>query len=214
MLEHSPAIGLFIVVVGPGGAGKDTLMRRVFDHIQQDATLPVHPLVTATTRPPRSGEQDGIAYHFKTHEEFQQMIASDDLIEYQQVTSGNYYGVPRASVESVISTGQHVMGDIDVYGAIRILAEYPRVLLIFVTVGTPIMTQDDQLAILGARMQGRGDTIAAIQERLERARLLEFPFESQCAYVIYNNNLDEATHDFLNVLHTAIAHSEQIVNPS
>lgn len=208
-MTYHPADGLFILVVGPGGAGKDTLMKRVFEQIADDPTLPIHSLVTATTRRPRVGEQNGIAYHFKSHNEFQQMIADNALIEYQQVTSGNYYGVPRTSVEAIVSAGEHVMGDVDVYGALRILEEYPRVLPIFVTVGTADMSDEARLAILRARMEGRGDSPESITERLERASTLEFPFEQQCSFVIYNNNIDEATRDFLNVLHTAIREQKQ-----
>lgn len=195
------SIGKFIVVVGPGGAGKDTLMKCALDELA-GSRVPVHPLVTATTRPPRAGEVDGVSYHFKTHDEFRRMIDQDELIEHQQVTSGNYYGIPRASVDRIIERGEHVMGDIDIYGAMYVRAHYPNAILIFISVGTPDMSDEERLAILRERMTRRGDAPAAIEERIERARHVELRFAPQCDVVIYNNELAQATRDLINAIHT------------
>jgi guanylate kinase len=194
LMTANGAAGKFIVVVGPGGAGKDTLMRRTLEALRA-RQVPIHPLVTATTRAPRPNEVDGISYHFKTHDEFQRMIDNDELIEHQQVTTGNYYGIPRRSVDEIVQRGEHVMGDIDVYGAMYVRDHYPNVVLVFVSVGTPEMSDEERLAILRERMTRRGDPPAAVEERLERARNLELAFAEQCDAVIYNNQLDQATRE-------------------
>ncbi len=199
-MTSTPAVGKFIVIVGPGGVGKDTLMKCALDELA-NSRVPVHPLVTATTRPPRSGEVDGVSYHFKTHDEFRRMIDQDELIEHQEVTSGNFYGIPRASVDDIVQRGEHVMGDIDIYGAMYVREHYPNAILIFISVGTPEMSDEERLTIMRERMTRRGDSPAAIEERIRRARDLELGFAAQCDKIIYNNDLTQATQDFVNAIH-------------
>lgn len=194
MNPTAPQRGIFFVLVGPGGAGKDTIMNNVFEHNAQNPHFHLSRLITATTRPPREGEQNGIDYHFKTKEEFRQMIADNALIEYQQVTSGNYYGIPRSSVDPIINRGGHVLGDVDVLGAKEVLAQYgDDAIIIFVTVGDEQSSPQDRLDILRQRMTHRKDKPEAIQERLDRAETLEFPFQEKCQIIIYNADIDKAT---------------------
>lgn len=203
MNAHS---GLFFLIVGPGGAGKDTLMNAAFAQAERDG-LPLRRLVTATSRPPREKETDGTDYHFKTRSAFEAMIANDELIEYVQVTSGNYYGVPRALVDSVLSAGEHLMGDVDVIGAKTIREHYPQqAVVIFITVKGE--TIQDKLAVLRARMEGRNvgsDAQAIVEERLTRAETLELPFEAQADYVIVNDDLQRAQQAFYDVITACIA---------
>jgi guanylate kinase len=207
----SSARGIFFVIVGPGGAGKDTMMNRVFERVAEQRSPSLERLVTATTRPPRPGERDQFDYHFKTYAEFEAMIASDQLIEYQQVTSGNYYGVPRDSVDPLLARGISVMGDVDVLGAKRILEEYPAdAVAIFVTVGDAEATTEERLHILRSRMQQRQDRPEAIEERIERARTLEFPFQPFCHYTIFNENLDAATQQLWDIITETIAARQKV----
>jgi guanylate kinase len=128
------------------------------------------------------------------------MIDNDELIEHQQVTSGNYYGIPRSSVDEIVRRGEHVMGDIDIYGAMYVRDHYPNTVLVFVSVGTPEMNDDERLAILRERMTRRGDPPAAVEERIERARNFELAFAEQCDAVIYNNQLDQATQEMVEAI--------------
>jgi guanylate kinase len=202
--------GLFFVLVGPGGAGKDTMMKQIFQKVL-DQSIPLYPLVTATTRKPRSGEQDGIDYYFKTIPEFEQMIAQDEVIEHQFVTSGNYYGVPKASVDPILEHGDHVLGDIDVLGAERVLELYPNdALIVFVTVGEENSSDDDRLNILKERMEKRQDKPEAISERLNRAKNLEFPFQKRCHLVIYNTNIEHSTEQLFQFIQEKIAQHQTV----
>ncbi len=202
-MNHSQR-GIIFLLVGPGGAGKNTLLKRILPLL--NSSLKLSELVTATTRLPRSDEQQGIDYHFKTHPEFQTMIANDELIEYQQVTSGNYYGVPRASVDPLIDKGESVIADVDVLGANAILEKYPTdTYAIFVSVGTPDTSNEERLKILKTRMEGRNDSPQHIAERLHRAVNLEFPFQNKCTYTLYNNNPDLAAQDLIHIIEQALA---------
>lgn len=206
LTTNTPERGLFFVLVGPGGAGKDTLMKRIIERMtgtQHHITR----LVTSTTRPPRAQEQNGVDYHFKTHEEFQQMIDEDALVEYTPVTKGNFYGIPRASVDDKIIRGEHVIGHVDVIGAKIVREQYPTdAVLIFVTVsGTP----EEQLEELRQRMETRAtgnDKPEIIAERIERARTLEIPFAEFCDVIIINDDIDTAEAQLYRVILNAIEH--------
>ena len=93
--------GILIVVSGFSGAGKGTLMKRLLEKYEERYALSV----SATTRQPREGERDGIEYFFKTKEEFEKMIAKEELIEYARYVE-NYYGTPRAYVEQMLEAGK------------------------------------------------------------------------------------------------------------
>lgn len=194
--------GLFFVLVGPGGAGKDTLLKQLFERLHPESRAILNRLVTATSRPQRDKERDGIDYHFKTREQFQEMIAQNALIEYKEVTTGNFYGVPRASVESIIEKGHHVIGAVEVLGAKDIRANYPHnAILIFVTVDGK--TDSERLDVLRTRMENRTigkDSPQVIQERIDRARTLELPFAEEAHHVIVNDDLERATQTLLNIV--------------
>lgn len=180
--------GLVFVLIGPGGAGKNSLMDALMQrhpHIQQ--------LATATTRPKRDYETQGKQHDFVSIERFREMISDDELLEYQEVTPGRFYGIPRTTIEKHIHNGQHVVADIEVLGAKILREQYPDdVRLIFVTVSGENM--DEILNTLKTRMGKRdGDNGATrIEQRLQRAIDLEFPFQSSCDYVICNDNHEEA----------------------
>lgn len=204
--------GIFFVIVGPGGAGKDTMMNEVYAHITEEYAVRVQRLVTATTRLPREGEQEGVDYYYHSHASFRHMIEQDALIEYQQVTAENLYGIPRSSVDPIITRGEHVLGDVDVLGAYRVQKDYPDdAIMIFVTVGSEHATEQERLDILRARMIGRKDKPEAIAERLERARTLEFPFQKLCHYVIYNDDLKIASRTMRQIVARCIRERAQQV---
>ncbi len=118
---------LLIVISGPSGSGKDTVMR-----LMKEQGLPFHFVVTTTTRPKRAREQHGRDYWFVSKEEFARMIEHNELIEYA-VVYGDYKGIPRAQVREALASGQDVVMRLDVQGAETLRKLAPEALLIFVT---------------------------------------------------------------------------------
>lgn len=121
---------LLIVISGPSGVGKDSAVQRM-----KERGLPIRFVVTATTRPQREGEQDGVDYFFTSREEFAEMIENDKLIEYA-IVYGDYKGIPKSQVEEALSSGTDVVMRVDVQGAQTIRKLYPEALLIFLSTRT------------------------------------------------------------------------------
>src|SRR5574341_2218763 len=117
---------LLIVISGPSGAGKDTVVQRI-----KERGLPFHFVVTATTRPQRPNEVHGKDYWFVSKEEFARMIEQNELIEYALVY-GDYKGIPKAQVREALASGQDVVMRLDVQGAETVRKLAPQALLLFV----------------------------------------------------------------------------------
>jgi guanylate kinase len=194
MMPNTPR-GLLFVLVGPGGTGKNTLMNIIMERQPQ-----VKQLATATTRAMRSNEEQGREHEFVSPERFREMIANNELLEHQEVTTGLFYGIIRHTVEHRLKSGQHLIADIEVYGAKILRERFPDdSVLIYITV--PGTTLEEKLDTLRQRMRERikgdptADDMARIQERAERARELEFPFESECQVVIVNDDKERAVNE-------------------
>ncbi len=185
-MTHSENLtGVIFVMIGPGGAGKNAIMRAI---IEQSSI--VSQLATATTRPMRDDEQHGREHLFINLDKFRQMIDNDELLEYQEVTTNRFYGIPRQSVVDNLSKSKVLIADIEVLGAQELKKAFPDyVVQIFVTV--PGNSAEEQLNVLKGRMIQREDS-TNIQERLERAKNLEFPYQSECDYVVINDELNHA----------------------
>ncbi len=118
---------LLIVLSGPSGVGKDAVLSRM-----KQLGRPFHHVVTATTRPMRADEQNGVPYRFLSREEFQRTLSEDGFLEWA-VVYGNYYGVPKAEIASALSRGEDVVVKVDVQGAATIKDTLPQAVLIFLT---------------------------------------------------------------------------------
>lgn len=148
--------GILVVVSGFSGAGKGTLMNRLLEKYDQYALS-----ISATTRPPRAGEQDGREYFFKSRPEFEALIRQGQLIEYAEYV-GNYYGTPRAYVEEQLESGKDVILEIEIQGALKVKEIFADALLLFVS---PPSAQE-----LEQRLKTRGtEDEKLIQSRLRRA---------------------------------------------
>ncbi len=148
---------IIVVVSGPSGVGKDTLIERMaqMGHAH-------HFTITATTRPSRPGEREGVNHFFVTQDKFFNMVAANELLEWAHVY-GNYYGVPKQQVRDAIARGQHVIVRVDVQGARRIREVLPEALFIFVT--------PPSLATLRAHLIKRGvNSPEDIERRLAAAK--------------------------------------------
>ena len=168
--------GILIVVSGFSGAGKGTIMKALLERYDNYALS-----ISATTRNPRPGEEEGKAYFFKTTEEFEKMIAKDDLIEYAMYV-GNYYGTPKACVEEQLRAGKDVILEIEIQGALKVKEKFPNTLLLFVT---PPSAEE-----LRKRLEGRGtETQEVIDGRMKRA-IEEAEYMDQYDYLVVNDELD------------------------
>lgn len=168
--------GILIVVSGFSGAGKGTLMKALLNKYDNYALS-----ISATTRNPREGEVDGREYFFKTVEEFEKMIAKDELIEYAKYVN-NYYGTPRAYVEEQLEAGKDVILEIEIQGALKVKEKFPETLLLFVT--------PPSVDVLRGRLIGRGtETMEVIESRMSRAAEEAEGMEAY-DYLIINDDLE------------------------
>ena len=149
--------GILIVVSGFSGSGKGTLMKELLSRYPDTYALSI----SATTRSPREGEEHGREYFFISKDEFEKMIAKEELIEYARYVE-NYYGTPREYVEQKLDEGKDVILEIEIQGALKVKKAFPDTLLLFVT--PPSATE------LKERLVGRGtETMDVIKSRLDRA---------------------------------------------
>lgn len=170
--------GRVVVVTGPSGVGKGTLLRAL---LLAYPTLFVS--VSATTRSPRSGEVDGQQYYFRTVEQFQEMIASQALLEWAEF-AGNFYGTPRQPLLDRVSEGEIVILEIELAGARQVRQTYPEALQIFV--------MPPSMAELELRLRSRGqDSEASILRRLAQAET-EVAAAAEFDVCIVNDHLESA----------------------
>ncbi len=182
--------GVCLVIAAPSGAGKTTITRALL------ATEPELSLsVSATTRAPRPGEQDGVHYHFRTEAEFARMVADGAMLEWANVF-GRCYGTLRAPVERALAAGRDVAFDIDWQGFRHLRAALPGdVVGVFVL--------PPSLAALEARLHNRGaDPAAEIARRMNAARS-EMAHWAEFDHVVVNRDLDAAVADVRGILHAA-----------
>jgi len=180
VLDGLPPRPLLVVLSGPSGVGKDSILMRM-----RDIGFPFHFVVTATSRPQRPGERDGYDYHFVTEERFEQMIAQEELLEWAEVY-GHYKGIPKSEVRQALESGRDVILRIDVQGAATIRQLAPEAVFVFLSPGS-----FDELR---HRLQWRRtESAEELDRRLEMARH-ELDAVGQFDYVVINReyHLDDA----------------------
>ena len=149
--------GKLFIVSGPSGVGKSTVLRTLFAQ-----NMNLYFSVSATTRNPRPGEEDGVHYHFLTMDTFREWIAKGEFLEYAEFV-GNAYGTPRKYVDEALDAGKDVILDIEVQGAEQVCTKRPETVTIFIA--PPSWDE------LERRLTDRGtDTAEKIQKRLQRAK--------------------------------------------
>ena len=178
--------GLLVVVSGPSGTGKGTLLNNIK---QRENNVKFS--VSATTRVPRSGELDGVNYFFKTHEEFDRMIQNNELVEWVKYCD-NYYGTPKKYVEEIIKSGSDCFLEIEVEGAINIKAIYPDCITIFIL---PPSFEE-----LRRRIEGRGTEKPEVIDKRMKKALKEMNFVDRYDYVVVNGEIETAVNSIISIL--------------
>ena len=180
--------GRTFIISGPSGVGKSTVLQALLEKRSN-----VYFSVSATTRDPRPGEENGVHYHFMDVDTFRKWIANDEFLEYAEFV-GNFYGTPRRFVDEAMERGEDVILDIEVQGAIQVTSKRPDAVRIFIA--------PPSWAELERRLTDRGtDSPDKIQKRLLRAKV-EFQTAHTYDYFVINNTVDEAVEE-LNAIMTA-----------
>jgi guanylate kinase len=170
--------GLLIVISGPSGVGKGTIVKQL-TKLEPSLSLSI----SITTRLPRQGEVEGESYFFRSPEEFQRMVACGELLEYAQF-GPNFYGTPRCFVEEQLSTGHDVVLEIDIKGAIQVKERWPHGVYVFVL--PPTMEELEQRLI-----KRQTEMAEAMRQRLELA-VDELNYLPLYDYQLVNDDLDLA----------------------
>jgi len=170
--------GSLIVLIGPSGSGKGTVLKEVLEQNEN-----IFLSVSATTRKPRNGEIDGTNYFFLEADKFEELIKTDSMLEYA-CYCGNFYGTPKATVLSRINNGENVILEIEVKGAKQIKEIYPDAVLIFII--------PQSLDILKKRLVERGtEDEETVNKRMAKS-VEEIGFASECDYIVINDVLENA----------------------
>ena len=178
--------GILTVVSGFAGAGKGTIMNKLITGYEGYALS-----VSATSRSPRPGEEEGVNYFFKTREGFEEMIKNDAFLEYAEYV-GNYYGTPREFVEKKLEEGKNVLLEIEIQGAMQVKKRFPEALLVFV--------MPPSAEILKERLTNRGtETPEVIAKRLMRAESESEGIENY-DFIIINDDIDKCTDLLHNII--------------
>ena len=178
--------GRLIVISGPSGVGKGTVVKAL---MERDPNVRLS--VSATTREMRPGETDGVQYYFITHEKFEQMIAEDRFLEHAQYV-GNRYGTPEEPVDRILAEGYDVILEIEVQGGLQIMQRRPDAISLFIVAPS--------FEVLAARLRGRGDTDEEkVLMRLQQARM-EYLVARQYQYIVVNDRLEDAVADVQAIL--------------
>ena len=180
--------GKLIIFSAPSGSGKSTLINYL---LTQDLHLAFS--ISATSRPPRGTEQNGVEYFFLSPEEFRRRIAAGDFLEYEEVYPDRFYGTLKEQVERQLEAGQNVVFDVDVVGGCHIKEFYgDRALSVFI--------KPPSIDELRRRLEGRGtDAPEVIQARVDKAAY-ELTFAPRFDHIVVNDNLEQAKAEALAIL--------------
>ena len=179
-------IGKTFIVSGPSGVGKSTVLHALFQGRDD-----LYFSVSATTRAPREGEQDGVDYHFIQADAFRDMIAADAFLEYAEYV-GNFYGTPKMYVDDAMARGKDVILDIERQGAVQVCAKRPETVRIFIA--------PPSWAELERRLTDRGtDDEDKVQKRLLRAKV-ELKMADRYDYFVVNDTVDNAVIQLKSIL--------------
>ena len=188
MTDERRRRGILIILSSPSGAGKSTLSRRLLEFDPE-----VRFSISATTRPPRSGEQEGRDYFFKSRSQFEAMVDAGEMLEHAEVF-GNLYGTPRAPVEAAVARGQDVLFDVDWQGGQQIRNSSLREAVVSIFILPPSM------AALESRLKMRGqDSPEVVARRMATSRD-EISHWAEYDFVLINENLRQCEGELRSII--------------
>ena len=188
-------MGALVIVSGPSGSGKGTIMNEYFKNYENDNSFLS---ISATTRLPRPGEKEGVNYYYKTKEEFEFMINNDGLAEWAEFC-GNYYGTPKKAVLDMLEAGKNVILEIEVQGAMQVKESFPEAACVFVL--------PPSFAELRRRLvERKTESEEVIDIRLNRAKQ-EVLLIDKYDYILINDDLNTAVENFHSIV---VAESQKI----
>ncbi len=184
-------VGKYIIISAPSGSGKSTIVKKIMNHKE----LNLHFSISVTNRKPRTNEQDGKDYFFLSNEEFQRHIDNNDLLEYEEVYKGLFYGTLKSQIEKSIIEGKNIVFDVDVVGGNSIKNYFKeRALSIFI--------QPPSIQELRSRLLKRGtDSVEMIEKRVAKAKN-ELMFAHSFDVIIINDHLEKAVEETLSAIKT------------
>lgn len=179
-----------IIFSAPSGSGKSTIINYLMTQ-----NLNLHFSISATSRPPRGTEKNGVEYFFLSPEEFKTLIAKGEFLEYEEVYKDRFYGTLKSQVDAQLERGENVVCDVDVLGGQNIKAYYgDKALSLFI--------QPPSIEVLKQRLESRGtDTPEVIKDRLARAEF-ELSYADKFDKVVVNDNLEDAQSEALSLIKT------------
>lgn len=178
--------GSLIIISGPSGSGKDTVLKKLFEKMPE-----IEFSISSVSRSMREGEVQGEKYNFITRAEFEKMIADDALLEYN-VYCDNYYGTPKAPVERCIASGGEIILEVDVNGAANVRKNCPDNFSVFIA--------PPSFEVLRNRLFNRGtETAEVIEKRLAQAKN-ELDRAKEYDYIVVNDDLDVAVDELKNII--------------
>lgn len=178
--------GSLIIISGPSGSGKDTVLKKLFEKMPE-----IEFSISSVSRAMREGEIQGEKYNFITRAEFEKMIADDALLEYN-VYCDNYYGTPKAPIERRIASGGEIILEVDVNGAANVRKNCPDNFSVFIA--------PPSFEVLRNRLINRGtETAEVIEKRLAQAKN-ELDRAKEYDYIVVNDDLDVAVDELKNII--------------
>ena len=192
--------GKVLIVSAPSGSGKSTIVNYL---MQEHPEFRLAFSVSATSRPPRGQEQDGVDYYFLSADEFRRRIDAGDFLEYEEVYEGRFYGTLKSQVEEKLAAGKNVVFDVDVKGGINIKKYYGDDAM-------SVFIQPPSVEALRQRLIGRNtDEMGQIEQRLAKAEY-EMSFAPQFDRILVNDNLEVAKQEAVALLNDFLAEPEKI----
>jgi len=187
--------GKLIILSAPSGSGKSTIINHIFDK-----NLPLEFSISATSRPPRGNEKNGVEYFFLSPDEFKEKINKDCFIEYEEVYPDRFYGTLKSEVENKLTEGKNIILDVDVTGGLNLKKLYgKKALLIFI--------RPPSIEELQTRLEKRGtDSPEIIADRISKAAY-ELSLASKCDAIVINERLEDAENEILNIINKFLTHS-------
>lgn len=177
-----------VIIAAPSGAGKTSIVKCLLERMPEQLAFSV----SCTTRSPRPGETNGVEYYFSSVEEFERKIAAAELIEWEMVYFGKYYGTPVSELERIWNMGKTPLLDIDVKGGMNVRKQFPNSLSIFI--------EPPSLEELARRLHARGtETPESLDARINKATY-EMSFKDDFDRVVLNENLDVACEETMRLI--------------